>query len=81
MCSAHEVEEKLIRYVPGKLLREATTFLNIKYFSTALKRPLAYQEFEASIISRISDHEGGKIVSFTYRLPLPSGDIHGTYFR
>jgi hypothetical protein len=29
MCSGHEVEEKLVGSVPGKLLREATTFVNV----------------------------------------------------
>jgi hypothetical protein len=29
---------------------------------------------------RQSAHEGGKVVSRTHRLPLPSGDISGTHF-
>ena len=29
MCSAHEVEEKLVGSVPGNLLSEATTFVNV----------------------------------------------------
>jgi hypothetical protein len=29
MCSAHEVEEKLIGSVPGKLFLETTTFVNV----------------------------------------------------
>jgi hypothetical protein len=31
-------------------------------------------------ISRQSAHEGGKVVSPTYRPPLPSGNIPGTHF-
>jgi len=29
MCSAHEVEEKLLRNVPGKLVLEVTPFVNV----------------------------------------------------
>jgi hypothetical protein len=33
-----------------------------------------------SQISRLSAHEGGKVVSLTHRLPLPPGLISGTHF-
>jgi len=33
-----------------------------------------------SQISRQWTHEGGKVVSFTHRPPLPPGNIPGTYF-
>jgi len=33
-----------------------------------------------SQILRHSEHEGGKVVSRTYRPPLPPGNIPGTHF-
>jgi len=33
-----------------------------------------------SQISRQSAHEGGKVVSPTYRPPLPPGNVTGTHF-
>jgi hypothetical protein len=42
--------------------------------------PLGLQEFEVPRISRQSSHEGGMVVSPTYRPPLSPGDKPGTHF-
>jgi len=40
-----------------------------------LDEPLGFQEVEASRMSRHSAHEGGKVVSPTYRPSLPPQEI------
>jgi len=50
--------------------------LSINRPREALRAP----EFEAPIIFRQTSYEGGKIVSPTYRPPLPAGDIPFTHF-
>jgi len=41
---------------------------------------LGHQEVEDPKIPIQSTHEGGKVVSPTFRPPLPLGDIRGTRF-
>ena len=47
---------------------------------TGLDRPLRLQEVEDPTVSRHSAHEGGKVISPTYRPPLSPGEIPGTHF-
>jgi hypothetical protein len=47
---------------------------------TGLEKPLKLQEVKAPGISRLSTHVGGKVLSPTYRPPLPTGKIPGTHF-
>jgi hypothetical protein len=47
---------------------------------TGLEKPVGFQEFEASRISRKSAYEGGKVVSPKHRPSLTPGDTPGTHF-
>jgi hypothetical protein len=62
--------------------RVAGVYVYVKKAQVKLShyRPGGLQEVEATRISKQSAPEGGKIVSPTYRLSLPPGDIPGTDF-
>jgi len=47
---------------------------------TGLVTPWGFQEVEAPRISRLHTG-GGKVVSPTYRPPIPPADTRGTHFR
>jgi hypothetical protein len=44
------------------------------------EQALRVPEGGGSHISRCSAHEGGNVISFTHRAPLPPGSIPGTHF-
>jgi hypothetical protein len=58
--------------------------LSILLFTTSFKlshyRPVGFQEFEASRISRQSAHDRGKVVNPRHRPIYPLGDIPNTNF-